>query len=156
LGGFLIMHPELCDVADLVRNVVGELEHAHANRRITVECRGNLMVSVDRKRVSQLLSNLVANALEHGVENTDVQVSASREGDAVIIEIRNAGPAIQPALMKRLFDPLSSGRKAQSNDGHLGLGLYIAQQIALAHGGGIDVHSSASTGTCVTVRLPGS
>ncbi len=155
LGGFLIVHPEPCDVADLVRNIVGELEHAYANRRVTIECRGNLLVSVDRKRVSQLLSNLVANALEHGAENSDVRVSATREADAVIIEVRNAGPAIQPALMKRLFDPFSSSHKAPSNDGHLGLGLYIARQIARAHGGDVDVQSSGGAGTCVTVRLPG-
>ena len=154
LGGFLIVHREPCDVGDLVRNIVGELEHAYANRRITVECRGNLVVSVDRKRVAQLLSNLVANALEHGAENNDVQVIGSREADAVIIEVRNAGPAIEPALMKRLFDPLRSSRKAQTDNGHLGLGLYIAQKIALAHGGTIDVQSSAGAGTRFTVRLP--
>jgi signal transduction histidine kinase len=153
LGGFLVVQRELCDVADLVRNVVGELESAYPNRRITVECCGNLMASVDRKRVSQLLSNLVGNALQHGDESSDVQVSASREAEAITIEVRNAGPAIEPALIKRLFDPLSS-RKAQSDNSHLGLGLYIARQIALAHGGSIDVESSADAGTRFAVRLP--
>ena len=153
LGGFLIVHRQPCDVADLVRSVVGELEPAYPNHRITVECRGDLRVSVDRKRVSQLLSNLVANALQHGGENSDVRVNASREADGVTIEVCNAGPAIEPALIKRLFDPLSS-RKAQSDNSHLGLGLYIAQQIALAHGGTVQAESSADAGTRFPVRLP--
>ena len=154
LGGFLLVHPERCDVGNLIRNVVGELESAYAHRHITVECRGSLVMRVDPKRVSQLLSNLVANALQHGDENTDVQVSASREADAVTIEVRNAGPAIEPLLMKRLFDPLTDRKGRRSDNGHLGLGLYIAKQIAHAHGGTIDVRSSDVTGTCFRVRLP--
>ena len=153
LGGFLIVHREMCDVAELVRNVVSELASGYANRRVTVECRGNPMVSVDRKRVAQLLSNLVANALQHGVANADVQVTTSREADTVTIDVRNAGPAIEPAVMKRLFDPFSN-RKAHSDNSHLGLGLYITQQIAHAHGGSIDVQSSAGAETSFTVRLP--
>lgn len=153
LGGFLIVHRKPCDVADLVRKAVSELESAHAAARIDVECRGDLVVSADPKRVSQLLSNLVANALQHGAEHGDVQVSAWREADGVAVEIRNAGPAIDPALMKRLFDP-QRGPQVQADNGHLGLGLYIAQQIAVAHGGTIEARSSAATGTCFTVRLP--
>ena len=155
LGGLLIVHAERCDVGVLVRHVVDELETVYPNRRISVECRGDLMVNADRKRVSQLLSNLVANALQHGEENANVQVRASREADAVVLEVRNAGESIEPAVMKRLFDPLN--RQAQSknkNNEHLGLGLYIAQQIALAHGGTIQAQSSGGAGTRFTVRLP--
>jgi len=152
LGGFLIVQTEACDVRDLVRNVVGELEAAYAERRITTACRGNLVATVDRKRVSQLLSNLVANALQHGAEHTDVQVRATREGDAVAIEVRNEGATIDTALMKRLFDPHISGDR-RGDDRHLGLGLYIARQIAVAHGGGIDVESGGGQ-TRFTVRLP--
>ncbi len=153
LGGFLIVHRKRCDVADIVRNVVDELEPSDGQRRITVRCRGDLVVSVDPKRISQLLSNLVANALQHGAEDTDVHVTATREADTVILEVINAGQAIEPAVMKRLFDPLTT-RESHGDTSHLGLGLYIAQQIAIAHGGSVNVESSGSAETRFTVRLP--
>ena len=74
--------------------------------------------------------------------------------DTVVIEVRNAGADIDPSVIKRLFDPNISGG-ARSDDRHLGLGLYIARQIAVAHGGSIDVESSGGQ-TRFTVRLPDS
>jgi len=155
LGGLLVMHRERVDVADLVRTVVGELESAYPDRKVVVECQGDLVASVDPKRIPQLLSNLVANALQHGAVNSKVQVTAQREGDDVTIAVRNEGRPIEPALMKRLFDPLSRG-EAEGDNGHpgLGLGLYIAQQIALAHGGTVAAESTSDAGTSFTVRLP--
>jgi signal transduction histidine kinase len=151
LGGLVSVHREACNMADLVRNVVEELEAVHADRRVAVECRGNLMVDVDRKRVSQLLSNLIANALQHGAKTSVVDVSTVGAPDGVTIDVHNDGPVIEPARMKRLFDPCN--REAQGDDTHLGLGLYIARQIAVAHGGDISVQSSSDAGTRFTVRL---
>jgi signal transduction histidine kinase len=153
LGGLLVVRPQPVDVAGLVRDVVGELEAAYSDRRIVVECRGDLVASVDTKRIPQLLSNLVANALQHGAANSAVQISARREGNDLIIDVRHEGRPIEPTLMQRLFDPLRSG-DAEGDTTHLGLGLYIARQIALAHGGTIAVESTVSAGTCFTVRLP--
>jgi signal transduction histidine kinase len=152
LGGLLLVNREPCDIADLIHQVVGELQPVHPDRHIELECQGNLVLMADRKRISQVLSNLVANALQHSPRNTDVHVRANREADAVTIEVHNAGPAIPPDLLKRVFAPLS--REGRSDDGHLGLGLYIAEQIARAHGGEISVESSADAGTRFTVRLP--
>jgi signal transduction histidine kinase len=153
LGGLLVVHAERADVAALVRNVVSELEPAYPDRTVVVDCRGDLSATVDPKRISQLLSNLVANALQHGGVNTDVQVTIQREGEHLTIDVRNEGRTIEAGMMKRLFDPLSS-RGAHGDNKHLGLGLYIAQQIALAHRGSIAVQSSGELGTCFTVRLP--
>ncbi|HJV62074.1 MAG TPA: HAMP domain-containing sensor histidine kinase, partial [Albitalea sp.] len=152
LGGLLIVRRARCDVGALVRQVVGELQSVHPNRHITVECQGNLMLDADGQRVAQLLSNLIANAFQHSADDSDVQVRATREADAVTIEVHNTGPAIPPALMKRVFAPLS--REEGSDSTHLGLGLYIAHQIARAHGGDIAVQSSAGAGTRFTARLP--
>ena len=152
LGGLLIVHREPCDIGDIVREVVAELEPTHPNRRITVACRGDLLLAADRKRIAQLLSNLVANALQHGAEDSGVRVGVTRDADAVTVEVHNAGPAIESALMKHLFQPHS--RAGVSSNAHLGLGLYIAQQIARAHGGDVAVRSSDAHGTSFTLRLP--
>ena len=135
-----------------MREVVAELEPTHPNRRIAVACRGDLLLAADRKRIAQLLSNLVANALQHGAEDSGVRVGVTRDADAVTVEVHNAGPAIESALMKHLFQPHS--RAGVSSNAHLGLGLYIAQQIARAHGGDVAVRSSDAHGTSFTLRLP--
>jgi signal transduction histidine kinase len=152
LGGFLIVHRTTCDLAALVRQVVAELHPVFPHRRIRVECHGDLQLALDPKRVSQLLSNLVANALQHGGQNGPVQVRALREPGAAVVEVHNPGPAIESSVMRRLFDP--HNRDGQRTDARLGLGLYIAQQIAMAHGGSISVESSDAEGTRFTLRLP--
>lgn len=99
------------------------------------------------------MSNLVANALQHGPRDTDVTVIAAGDDDSVTLEVHDTGPAIDPALLETLFDPLSASPRAP-DEARLGLGLYIAQQIVFAHQGSIDVQSSDETGTTFTVRLP--
>jgi signal transduction histidine kinase len=152
LDGPLSLQREPCNVAELIQTAVSELELAYPDRHITVECRGNLTVSVDRKRVLRLLSNLVANAVQHGAQDGDIQVRAAGQANGVTIEIHNGGPAIDAARMKRLFDPLASD--GERKEAHLGLGLYISRQIALAHGGDIAVQSSSDAGTRFIARLP--
>jgi signal transduction histidine kinase len=152
LDGHLSLHRELCDVAELVRNVAAELEPVYPGRRIVVECRGDLMVSVDRKRVYRLLSNLLGNALQHGAHQTDVRVEVAGEADAVTIEVHNSGTAIEADRMKQLFDVPGGNRRGK--DAHLGLGLYISSQIVHAHGGDIAGESRSDAGTRFRVRLP--
>lgn len=74
-----------------------------------------------------------------------------------MLSVHNRGPAIPLPDLPGLFDPLErlrSGGAAARNAGHLGLGLYIAERIATAHGGAIDLASSPEAGTTFTVRLP--
>jgi signal transduction histidine kinase len=154
LGGLVRLDREQCDVGAVLRNVVDELIAVYADRHLTVACNGDLVAQVDAKRISQLVSNLVANALQHGPVNGEVTVRAFGDADAVTIEVHNRGRAIDPARFKTLFDPLSRPPGKDADDARLGLGLYIAQQIVLAHDGTIDVASTNATGTQFTVRLP--
>jgi signal transduction histidine kinase len=154
LGTFVRVDRVQCDVGTVVRNIVDELAAVYPDRHLAVECSGNLIARVDAKRISQVASNLVANALQHGPANGQVTVRALGDVDAVILEVHNTGKAIAPARVETLFDPLSRPRTSEADDARLGLGLYIAQQIVLAHGGTIDVASTDGTGTQFTVRLP--
>jgi two-component system, sensor histidine kinase len=134
------------ELGELVRTL--HREHA-AGREIEIvdEFRGT--ASVDPERMTQLLDNLLTNAVRYGTGKITVRLSRGA-GDARIA-IHNGGPAIPPAKLDTLFDPY---RRATSSRGGVGLGLYIVDQIARAHGGSVQVASTADEGTTFTVQLP--
>lgn len=149
--GFAAMRQPV-DVADLARRTSEELHAAHPTREVKLDVRGKTAIFGDPGRLLQLFSNLMANALQHGAAATPVTVEIQGEDDGVVAHVRNAG-AIPPAILPNLFDPFR-GRQAGERRAGLGLGLFIAQQIAQAHRGEITVESSEATGTIFTVRLP--
>jgi signal transduction histidine kinase len=106
--------------------------------------------------MAQLVSNLFGNAVQHGHANTPVDITLVGDHPAeVILTVGNQGPTIPPAHQYSIFDPLN--RRLGAGDdrtGSLGLGLYIAREIALAHGGSIKLLSSNDVGTFFEVRLP--
>jgi len=106
----------------------------------------------------QVISNLLSNALQHGSKDGDVELSIVAEGPDIILAVRNQGPPIPSNLLPTIFDPLvrntSTETPQQRRLGSVGLGLYIAREIVIAHGGTIDVASSAEPGTVFTVCLP--
>ena len=102
-------------------------------------------------RIGQLLSNLLGNALTYGTAGEPVTVTAKTE-EQFELAVCNAGEPISAAAMERLFYPFSRGEVRPSQQG-LGLGLYIASEIAKAHGGTIDV-TSTSKSTCFTLKMP--
>jgi sigma-B regulation protein RsbU (phosphoserine phosphatase) len=102
--------------------------------------------------VAQLLSNLLANALTHGAPDGPVRVHAFTDADGFELSVANVGDPIPPATLERLFQPFFRASLRQGRQG-LGLGLYIAAEIARAHDGVLDVTSS-STETRFTFRMP--
>lgn len=143
----------------VVRDVVDEILAAQPGSRIIVEARGEQRGEWDRGRISQALSNLIGNAVQHGAEGTTVSVEVRGEEDRVAIVVHNRGVTIPPDQLDGIFNPMKQ-RDAQrsasgsSPTGSLGLGLYIADQIISAHDGVIEVRSSESSGTTFTVYLP--
>jgi signal transduction histidine kinase len=104
-----------------------------------------------------MLSNLVLNAIQYSYEDAPVHINVQGETQQVLMEIHNQGPPIAPEVAQKIFDPMIRGMVQAEKHKHpegLGLGLYIARHIALAHGGTIDVTSSEAHGTTFTVRLP--
>jgi phosphoserine phosphatase RsbU/P len=101
-----------------------------------------------------VLANLLGNALSYSPAATPVRVTWRGEEGALAVEVANQGPPIPPELMPHLFEPFRRGPGTQAGKKGLGLGLFIARQIVLAHGGSIEARSSASEGTVFTVRLP--
>jgi signal transduction histidine kinase len=142
----------------LCREVLGELKAANPARTLRFEAQGELTCSCDGARLRQVISNLLSNALEHGSEDGDVELSIASEGPDIILTVRNQGPPIASEVLPIIFDPLvrdtSTEAQRQRRVGSVGLGLYIAHEIVTAHNGTIDVTSSAESGTIFTVRVP--
>jgi sigma-B regulation protein RsbU (phosphoserine phosphatase) len=99
-----------------------------------------------------LVSNLVGNALAYGRADGPVRVEASTEGGMFELSVCNTGAPIPPATMERLFDPFTRGDVRPNRQG-LGLGLYIASEIARAHRGTLTASSSPEE-TRFTFRMP--
>ncbi|NMM79329.1 hybrid sensor histidine kinase/response regulator [Acidovorax sp. SRB_14] len=137
----------------LVGRAAQELREGGTGRRIEVAARGDLAGVWDSERMLQVASNLIGNALQHGVTGTAVQVTA--DGTAahhVVLTVDNEG-AIAESLMAHLFNPFRERIHQPGRHQGLGLGLYIAQQIVLAHGGTIEA-SSGDARTTFRVQLP--
>ena len=157
-GGIPIVRADV-NVGKVVHDVVDELAAAHPRRTLTVDGRGAQRASWDAARIGQALTNLLGNALEHGIAGEPVAVEIRGTPDDITIAIHNRGPTIPAALLEGIFRPMK-GREARANAaasgplGNLGLGLYIADRIVHAHRGHIAVESSAARGTTFTVHLP--
>jgi len=145
------------DLAMLCREVVAESSAGLPNERIRLDLTGNLAGEWDAGRLRQLLSNLIGNAIQHGSDAAPVVVSVVGE-KAVEIRVQNAGEPIAEIDLPMIFDPLVQGpasdSKPQRRVGSMGLGLYIAREVVIAHGGVISVTSTATSGTVFKVVLP--
>ncbi|SAK79575.1 histidine kinase [Caballeronia temeraria] len=154
LGLGIRIVPADVDLAAVFADETDQLRAAHPDRQIVLEAPVSLRGVWDGPRLQQLLGNLVVNAIRYGANDLPVRVVVTGDETEVRFEVRNAGAPVEPALLPRLFDPLQRGSDAGSRKGaNLGLGLYIARQIAAAHGGKIDVRSDAQE-TAFTVSLP--
>jgi signal transduction histidine kinase len=151
LGGGLTLTRSREPLEPALRQVIDELQTTHPERVVQADIDLSVPVLADRVRVGQLLSNLLGNALAYGAPGEPVRIRASTNG-RFELSVCNAGDPIPQATMERLFAPFSRGDVRASQQG-LGLGLYIASEIARAHGGRIDVTSSPQE-TCFAFTMP--
>ncbi|XXF77691.1 ATP-binding protein [Myxococcaceae bacterium GXIMD 01537] len=152
LAGGLPVQPAPLSLGDVVARAVEEQRLAWPARDIRATSEGDVRGEWDEGRLIQLLDNLLGNALQHSPKDTPVEVRLAGGPDGVTLAVHNEGPPLPSEEHAVLFEPFRRGRRAQG-DG-LGLGLYIARQIALAHAGRLSVESSFGRGTRFTVWLP--
>ncbi|MFL6714713.1 MAG: sensor histidine kinase [Sulfurifustis sp.] len=157
LGGELPLAPTETDLRDVCREAVEEARAHHRDRAIVLRFEGDITGKWDRARLMQLASNLIENGLTHGGDKAIVDVTAQGDQDWIVLKVHNGGAAISASVLHRVFDVLvqddehAHGPHERSS---LGLGLYICRVVAEAHGGSIEVASSAREGTTFTVFLP--
>jgi len=155
LAGGIDVERRLIDVGVVVSEALDELRHAYPGREIALTLAGSLEALVDKDRLAQVISNLVGNALEHGDRSAPVNVQLfTDDAGGLCLRVHNSGPPIPPHLLPAIFDPFRRTTARDERSRGLGLGLFITQQIVLAHGGTIDVRSSAGEGTTFTVAVP--
>jgi signal transduction histidine kinase len=158
LGAGMPVHAAPMDLGSLCKELFNEFRTAHPNRNIRFHSDGDLTGQWDTDRLRQAISNLMGNAIQHSPGSALVELNVKGKGSSVVLVIRNGGSVIPPGELANIFDPLVQGSSAehpkQNRPGSIGLGLYIARQIAQSHGGRIDVTSSEDAGTAFTVRLP--
>lgn len=154
--GALPIAPVTADLHEVARAVTEELRAANPGCEIELTTHGDGRGRCDPARMAQVVSNLVGNALVHGARDEPVRVCVGGDADELSLVVSNGGTPIPAELLPVLFEPFRQGpgcRDASRARG-LGLGLYIVKQIVTAHGGEIDVRSTAERGTTFTVRVP--
>jgi signal transduction histidine kinase len=152
LGHGIPVNIEPCpDLGDVLRHVIAEIRSIHPKRIIQSSIGDLSDIHCDRERVAQLLSNLLANAVVHGDPDGPIEVSAQVNEGQFVLSVKNHGLIAEDAL-PQLFQPYSRPTGGTPQAG-LGLGLYIADQIAQAHGGKLEVESTEPQGTTFTFSL---
>jgi signal transduction histidine kinase len=152
LGGGLTLNRNANEPLEpALRAVVAELNAIHPGRVVEVDFALTAPVNCDRSRIAQLFSNLLGNALTYGSMDQPVRVQATTDGRNFDLLVANAGEPIPEAALDRLFQPFY---RAVLNDREgLGLGLFISNEIAKAHGGTLSV-TSTNEETRFTFRMP--
>ena len=153
LGGGIPIERQYIDLVPIARKTVAELEATNPSRSIEIVVDGQLFGEWDGGRLAQVLSNLVGNAVRHGTVTIPITVRLTGGERDVEVCVHNGGH-ISEDLIPRLFEPFQSGVGRRTRAEGLGLGLYIVQQIVIAHGGEVDVSSTPADGTTFRIRLP--
>jgi PAS domain S-box-containing protein len=149
LGGGFPLDSKPTDLREVCQTVAEEFQAP-----IDVEIKGDVTGTWDPDRLAELLSNIAGNAIEHAAPGTSLIMIAYPEDANVVIEVSNQGQPIPSDLLPSIFEPFRRARQREkSAAGNLGLGLFIAKQIVLSHGGTIDASCHDGTTTFV-IRLP--
>jgi len=136
----------------VLHQVISELRVSWPDRAISVDYDLCHPIDCDASRIAQLFSNLLGNALTYGAPNQPVRVGARSAEGTFELYVANSGPQISDAVIARLFQPFVRGEGQATSQG-LGLGLYIASEIAKAHGGDLSATSTPQE-TRFTLKIP--
>ncbi len=136
----------------VLRQVAEETRAIWPQRVIVTQFALTEPVCYERQRMAQLFTNLLSNAMTYGRADEPVTVRAVSQNGVFELSVTNAADPIPPATLKRLFEPFQRGGTKGYEKG-LGLGLYIASEIAKSHGGRLTVVSETAS-TCFTFTMP--
>ncbi|MDH0647721.1 hybrid sensor histidine kinase/response regulator [Pseudomonas sp. GD03858] len=152
--GKLSIRPKAFDLGQLARGLVENFaaQAAALDTRIDLACCEALQGEWDEFRIEQVLANLLSNALRYG-ERKPVQVRVFEDAGMACVQVRDHGIGISAQNQRRIFQQFERVAAHQASGG-LGLGLYISEQIVLAHGGRIQVESEEGAGATFTLHLP--
>jgi len=153
LGRTMPINARRANVERVLRDSLLEVGAGHPQRSFRVETGQDLNAVVDCARLQQAVTNLLSNAIEHGSPGGSIDLVARKDGPCLAIDVSNEGATIPPETLQGIFDPLMHASEGKHGEKRLGLGLFVAREIALGHGGSIAARS-ADRRTTFTLRVP--
>lgn len=154
LGLGLGVQPRAVDLGPVCTEELEQIRAAYGEHALDLEVTGDCSGAWDSGRFQQMLNNLVVNAVQYGEPKEPIHVTLRGAASNVCLTVANAGETIDGETLARIFEPMRRGKTgAGRHDSGLGLGLYIAREIARAHGGAIAAESKGRQ-TVFTVVLP--
>ena len=150
-AGRMTITPVPADLAALVRDVTEQMSTV-GEHTFEVDAPDAVAANLDPLRVEQVVANLLENAMKFSPPDSTIEVTVWSEPGSAAFSVRDRGPGIPAELREQVFDRFEQG-EAGTNGG-LGLGLYVARQVAIAHGGTIEVEDAPGGGARIVVRLP--
>lgn len=158
LGSGMPIERQQTDLKDVCEAALDDARAVHPECPFELVSEGELTGSFDSVRLQQVVTNLLNNAAQYRGKEHPVTIYSRGEPDAVTVKVKNRGPVIPEESLQAIFTPLVQLAVEDKHDGRpatsLGLGLFIAREITMAHGGSINAESDEDTGTVFTVRLP--
>ncbi|MDZ4654437.1 MAG: PAS domain S-box protein [Coriobacteriia bacterium] len=143
------------DLEQIVRVHVDAVERT-PDHRLSIDVAEDLPMCVcDAERLGRAVGNLVSNAIKYSPNGGPIGITVRTEGDEAVISVSDKGVGLAPEDLPRLFDRFTQGDMSSTRSfGGIGLGLFVADQIAKAHGGRIDVQSQLGKGSTFSIRIP--
>lgn len=153
-SGMLQLKRRWCDLSDMIGVSLRPFTDALRDRRLDVQLPEDLPpVYVDDILIDQLLTNVISNALKYSPANTDIMITVQALAEVTTLIVKDQGPGVAPEERERVFDKFYRSERFRHIPG-TGLGLAICKNIALAHGGDIEVRTSQLGGAEVVLTLP--
>lgn len=151
-GGVLKPQRDWRDLQEVIARAVDHLHDRLSGHRVVVDVPADLpLVSLDFTQIEDVLVNLLDNAVRYAPEETPIRISAVRRPDAVVVQVENAGDAIEPEVAERIFDRFYTVQRDRRG---VGLGLAICKGLVEAHGGRIWVERPGEPGARFAFSLP--
>jgi signal transduction histidine kinase len=152
-GGIRIVRNSAQPLTMVLEQVIAELRAVWPERRLETNLAIVEPVSCDQHRIARLLSNLLSNAIVYGDADRPIRIDGRTDDNVLELSVANSGKPIPPDTLDKLFAPFARGGEVRSNKHGLGLGLYIASEIAKAHGGKLSATSTVEE-TRFTFTMP--
>lgn len=154
IGEGIAVNISAIDLPTVIAECVDDLRHAFPDSELYYEFDGLRECHADADRMTQLVGNLVTNAIAYGAPSRPITVTTSITPERTVIAVHNEGRAIPEATLALIFQPMTRGHQGPNGGRSVGLGLYIVREIAKAHGGDIHVTSTAEAGTEFRAEFP--
>jgi two-component system OmpR family sensor kinase len=143
------------DLAQLARDAAADARATAPDRPIAVQAPESAVVCGDAHQLHQVLANLVRNALVHTPPTTPIELSVQEEQDVVAVTVRDHGPGLPPGAAEQIFERFWRAKAGRERGrAGAGLGLAIAREVLVAHGGTIEAHDVPGGGAAFVARLP--